>query len=409
MKIFLLLSLILPLAASAQEFISDSARVVVRSPNFKARIATLELPYLTSVDRFEGKFFKIVKGKSDEAILRDHEDKDLALRAATTYFHLNKARDWFIQNVGSEYVANLPQMTIRVEHTNQFNELGHFAHDNLDPQYNNALTIPAGTGMPGRNIKPWNMEIWFRPVKKVHIDDLKIKGSPMGSWGGVLAAFRQQMHMTTLQRFLAQLTQAQINPDTPMAQEFWGWENLVRIAGSSIILEAVYQYADPLARAFSRKWFWLDSALVPEIIYHEFAHVALSDHLVLSHSTAVIEGMADFFAGQIADSPNLATKIKDYNTFNGKKATRKQAYAVEFETTDYANSDFVFGMLWDLRTIVGEAPAPSFVYSLREKINTNSSIRKQLIEGILKTCEEKCEMPFVDKLKILQRYNARGI
>jgi hypothetical protein len=123
----------------------------------------------------------------------------------------------------------------------------------------------------------------------------------------------------------------------------------------------------------------------------------------------VIEGMADFFAGQIADSPNLATKIKNYNTFNGKKATRKQQYQVEFETTDWANSDFVFGMLWDLNAIVGDEKSPQFVYSLREKINTNSTIRKQLIEGILKTCETNCASPFVDRVKILRRYNTRGI
>ena len=253
------------------------------------------------------------------------------------------------------------------------------------------------------------MEIWFRPSKHVHVDTLKIKGGAMGGWDSVLSAFRKQMHMTSLQRFLSQLAQAELNRDTSIYDNFYSWDNLIRTAGTSLMLEAIYQYADPISRAFSSKWFWLDSALVPEIIYHEYAHVALSDYLVLSHSSAVIEGMADFFAGQIANSSNLATRIKDYNTFNGKKATKKEKYMVQFETSDYANSDFVFGMLWDLKKILGDEMAPGFVYDLREKINTNSSIRTQFIEGIIDTCNASCTSPFVDKLKILQRYNTRGI
>ena len=43
----------------------------------------------------------------------------------------------------------MPKVTIRLELTNVFNELGHFANDNLDPQYNNALSIPAGNGFQG--------------------------------------------------------------------------------------------------------------------------------------------------------------------------------------------------------------------------------------------------------------------
>ena len=407
MKSLFFALLLLPVLGYATE--SVRARVVLRDNDFNPRIRTVELTGLVSAERFESEHFKVVKGKADEAVSVRDADSNLVLRAATAYYHLTKARSWFVSELNSAYVDGLPQIVVRIEHTNQFNELGHFANDNLEPQYNNALTIPAGEGMAGRGVKPWNMEIWVRPEKKVHIDDLKIKGGTgMGEWTGVLSAFRQQMHMSTLQRFLAQLVQSQTNPG-PGSQDFFGWENLVRVAGTSLLLEAVYRYADPLSRTFSRKWFWLDTALVPEIIYHEFAHVALSDHLVLSHSTAVIEGMADYFAGEIADSPNLATRIKDYNVFNGKKAERKQQYVAEFETTDYANSDFVFGMLWDLRAIVGEEPSPAFIYALREKIDTNSSIRNQLIEGILDTCQERCEQPFVNRLQILQRYNARGI
>ncbi len=406
-RLTLLILILSSFATYASEVVVT--RVVARDQSFRAQIRQLPLKHLITTEAVDGEFFKIVKGKSEEAVRFDDADKDLVLRASTAYYHLNIAREYFIEKMKSQYVEALPKMTVRVELTNQFNELGKFANDNLTPQFNNALTIPAGKGLASRGVKPWDMEIWFRPQKRVHVSTLKIKGGALGDWGSVLSAFRKQMHMTSLQRFFAGLAQAELNRDTPMYDSFYSWENVLRTAGTSIMLEAVYQFADPLSRAFSRKWFWLDSALVPEIIYHEYAHVALSDHLVLSHSSAVIEGMADFFAGQIANSANLATRIKDYNTFNGKKAKKNESYMVQFETSDYANSDFVFGMLWDLKKILGNELAPDFVYNLREKINTNSTIRNQFIEGIIDTCNERCANPFVDKLKILQRYDSRGI
>jgi hypothetical protein len=119
--------------------------------------------------------------------------------------------------------------------------------------------------------------------------------------------------------------------------------------------------------------------------------------------------MADFFAGEMAMSPKLAMNIKKYNTYNGKNAQRKQDYMLQFESTDYANTDFVFGLLWELKNILGEQKGAPFMFSLRKKLTTNSSIRNQLIEGVLQTCEEECDEPFVNKLQMLKALNLRGI
>lgn len=388
----------------AQATFSVNTPVIVRDQEFEARTRVVTLENLLGPDRIEGVHFKVVTGKSDTPVSFG-DDPAIVFRAATTYYHLSKARDFFVSKLGAAFVKDMGQLVIRVDHKNQYNDLGHFANDNLEPQYNNALTVPGGEGLAGRNVRPWGTEIWFRPMKKVHISELKVKDPGMGSWGALLAQFRQQTRMTTLQRFLSQGVQSATNENAPAI----GWDSILRTGGTVLMLELVASRADDISSALSRKWYWLDTALVPEIIYHEYAHVALSDKLVLSHSTAVIEGMADFFAGRIAGSAKLASDIKKYNVFSGKKATRKQQYQVEFETTDYANSDFVFGMLWDLTDVVGEYKVDEFVFALRNKLETSDSIRKQFIEGILKTCEELCESPFVDKLKILKKYNKRGI
>lgn len=379
-------------------------KAVIRTDKYEGKIEMMTLKDLTQKGCFEGLHFKIVKGKDNNPICFDNADEDLKIRAATTYFHLTKAREFYVNELKSDYVKSIPQMTIRVDITSQFNELGHFGNDNIVPEYNNALTMPAGRGFPSRGIEPWGVEIWFRPAKKIHIDELNARSS-MQDFQVLFQSFRNQTHMTTFQKFIASIVQGQV----PMDNITNIINFSIRTVGSSLVMEAFYQASEPLNKLLSRKWYRLDTAMIPEIIYHEYSHLALSDHLVLTHSTAVNEGMADYFAGVIANSSKLAEKIKQYNTFSGKNAKNKKQFMIQFETTDYANTDFVFGLLWDLRRILGEKEATKFIYALRTAVSTNSSIRVELIDGILATCEEVCENPFVDKISILHQLSLRGL
>lgn len=401
----LILALLVPTFSFAQS-LDRRMDALVRTEKNRPVTEEVVLTDLISAEAFDGEHFKIVKGKSDEAI-RFSDDDALTFRAATTYYHLTKARNYFINDVKSNYVASLPKMVIRIEHKNKFNELGHFAHDNMEPQYNNALTVPAGEGYAPKGVKPWGMEIWFRPSKRIHLNDLKVNNSGAQEFQILMKQFRRQVHMQSLSRFLSMAIVAAVNEGSNV--DAFSNDSLIRTVGSSVIMEAGYQFIDPITKVFSRKWYWLDTALIPEIIYHEYAHVALSDKLKLTHSTAIIEGMADFFAGQIADSPELATKIKKYNTYSGKDATKKKDYQIQFETTDYANTDFVFGMLWELKNIIGDKKGETFMFELRNKLTTNSTIRGELIEGILKTCDEVCDAPFTDKLRIMKALAIRKI
>jgi len=401
--IYLFLILIPTLAHS---LVSErSFPALVRNDQERPVIEDVILRDLESHDSFDGSYFKIVLGKSDEAIVFN-SSKELLFKAATVYHHLTLARRYFVEKMNSSYVKSMPKIVVRLELKNQFSELGHFANDNLNPQFNNALTIPEGKGLISKGIRPWGTEIWFRPTKKIHLRELNVQNMAEQEFTGILAVFRRQIQMQSLQRFLASSVIALTQEGAPSP---FALENLIRTMGSSLIIEAGYQFFDPITRVLSRKWYQLETALIPEIIYHEFAHVALSDYLVLSHSTPIIEGMADFFAGEMAMSPKLAMNIKKYNTYNGKNAQRKQDYMLQFESTDYANTDFVFGLLWELKNILGEQKGAPFMFSLRKKLTTNSSIRNQLIEGVLQTCEEECDEPFVNKLQMLKALNLRGI
>lgn len=376
-------------------------RAVVRDENFNAKICDVSLLNLENEDNYDGKYFKIVLGKNNEAV-SFHDSEDIQLKAATTYFHLNKARDYFVNTVKSEYVNNLPKLIIRIEHTNVFNEIGHFANDNLNPQYNNALSIPAGKGYAIKNIAPWNNEIWFRPSKEISLNEMK-DSVDIPSTKQAVVAFRNQTHMTNFDQFLTALLLGRIALDGS------GINSVMMLFQNSIFTELIYQSSDVAAEFFARKIYRLDSALVPEIIYHEFSHIALSDHLELSHSTPVNEGLADFFAGKIANSKKLATHINKYNLFNGKEVHRKQQYRQAFERGEYANTDFVFGLLWNVGSIVGTDKEAQYMYAVAKKINTNSSIRDGLIKSTLDTCLELCTNPLSDQLKLYKLYYSKNI
>lgn len=376
-----------------------SKRAVIRDEHFNAVIDEVELADLVSDSSYEGKYFKIVHGKSNEAVRFD-DSEDLQLKAATAYFHLNKARRFFTDEVQSDFVQSLPQITIRLDLKNVFNELGHFANDNLDPQYNNALSIPAGAGYPTRNIPAWGPEIWFRPSKEIHIKDFK-GVVDRGNMKASLAGFRNQTHMSNLDQFIIALYGSTVG-NVPVS-------SVMRLVGTSVLLEVLYQTSDLAAEFFTRKIYRLDSALVPEIIYHEFAHVALSNYLELSHSTPVNEGLADYFAGKIANSKKLAVKIRDYNLFSGKEVRKKQQYRLAFERGEFANADFVFGLLWNVGETVGTDIENNFMYSMTGNLSTNVTIKEDLIDATLETCKEACKSPFNDRLRLYKLYNSKNL
>jgi hypothetical protein len=188
-----------------------------------------------------------------------------------------------------------------------------------------------------------------------------------------------------------------------------GLSSVMRLAGSSLMLEAIYQSSDIAAEFFTRRIYRLDAALVPEIIYHEFSHIALSEHLELSHSTPVNEGLADYFAGKISNSKKLATKIKDYNLFNGKEVRKKQQYQLGFERGEYANADFVFGLLWNVGQTVGSDIEAQFVFDMTKNLTTNVSIRDDLINATLDSCRVSCKSPLNDRIRLYKLYNSKNL
>lgn len=387
---------------------SQSFKVLLRQEqSTRTYYDVVEMPDLESNTSFDGKYFKIVKGKEKEAISFEEKDEEVLLKAATAYYHLNQARDFWVRHIQSEVAANLPKIVVRIEIKNQFNELGHFANDNRTPQFNNALSIPAGetpSWVPEDKQDKWGKEIWFRPMKRVLTKDL----GPMGPnpLTQSLRALEDPLLDYTRNQFERVLMEQLFYP-AYVSRPFH--ENLIRYAGTFAVMKIIIYGSKHTDRLFVDKYYYLDTAMVPEVAYHEYAHLVLSDHLEMSHSTPVNEGMADYFAAVQSQTKKIYNKVPGYSNAAPKNTKDKKKYSHWNESNRLATSDFTLSVLWDVRETLGPDIGDRVVYQARRYLTTSSStISDGLLRAILKACDDKCEAPRRDKYKLYQTFLKKG-
>ena len=353
---------------------------------------------------FEGKYFKVVYHKSNEAISLDEKDIYLKRRAANVYYHVSKAREFWVNEVKSKYVKDLDQVTIRVEIPNSFSRVGHFTSDDAQDIVNNAWTVPAGE-TPNKpwvkNKHKWGREIWFAPMKKVEsrnlvtpsgdnplTQNLKVLASPVGEY----------IKGNIIQSTLGHLAY-------PAYQSTTLLNMLFKNVGAMAIMFATIEISKKMDKIFMTKYYYLDTAMIPEIIYHEFSHVALSDKLNPVHSVPVIEGMADYFATRIAKTVKMYKGIKKFSTNAAKNAKSKAVYNPLHEHKNNATSDFTLSFLWRVKAEMDKqnnkrvktgrpiiANPDQLIYEARNQIDESSSIL-ELTQALRKTCdiESVCE------------------
>lgn len=367
----------------------------------------VEMPDLESTTSFDGKYFKIVNGKGKEAISFDEKDEELLLKAATVYYHLNQARDFWVRHVQSENAARMDKMVVRLEIKNQFDDLGHYANDNRTPQFNNALSIPEGetpSWVPAHKQDKWGKEIWFRPMKSILTKDLGPMG-PNPLTQGLMALERPLLDYT--QNQFSQRLMEQFFYPAYVARPLH--EDLIRYAGTIALMKVIIygsKFADNL---FIDKYYYLDTAMVPEIAYHEYAHVVLSDHLEMSHSTPVNEGMADYFAAVQSQTRKVYGKVPGYSNAASKDTQQKRPYSHWDESNRNATADFTLSVLWDVRETLGAEVGDRVVYQARSYLKTSTStLSDSLLRAILRACDEKCEAPRRDKYKLYETFRKKG-
>lgn len=369
--------------------------VVQRSGKHGYKFVKEQLKDLYCGRGFEGKYFKVVYKKDNKAVPFD-SDPDLVRRAANVYYHLTKARDFWVNEVNSEYVKEMDQITVRVQIENGFSRLGHFENDGQASNSNNAWTIPAGqTPRWAEHQDKWGQEIWFSPMKKEESRKL-ISSNGNNPLTGALEAVKHPVLNYTEGSLTQSMLDHLVYPayqDTTLLQTII---NHLAVIGATHGVVAISKKMDKL---FMDKYYYIDTAMVPEIIYHEYSHVALSDYLMPKHSIAVIEGMADYFATRIANTVKMYRSIKNFSTNAEKNAKNKKFYNPWYEHENNANSDFTLSVLWLIKAEMDKAnkrrikkgrPALSnvdqLIYESRKNMDAESSIL-QMTQALKKTCE----------------------
>jgi hypothetical protein len=385
------------------------AQVLIRRPNSHATIrGSVWLEDLTQAEQLEGRYFKIVKGKDDQAVSFGDQDQELVFKAATVYHHLTLARKYWAQKLKSQRLKAIPQIVVRLELTNQFDELGHFAHDNRSPQFNNALAIPAGTSpswLPVERQRSWEEEIWFRPKKYIETKTIMADMGPnpltqalQTLEGGIEGYAQGRLQWAVMQRLFY-----------PAASVGPLWHELIRFAGTYALGRGAIQASTQMDALFLEKWYYLDAAMVPEVVFHEYTHIVLSDHLALSHTTPVVEGMADYFAAAISGQRKIYGHVSGHSNSKPKDTQAKRNYRHWDELNLNATADFVLSVLWDVRELLGDEVGDRVVYGARKYLTTSSAtINDHLLRAILQACEDECLSPRRDKLRLYRSFADRG-
>ncbi len=419
----------LTLAGLAYAAVSENYDVVTRTKNGGIEIASRPIEGMVARDVFETDHFRVSWKKEDAALTLDrinqiveeehttekdnplwNQERDVArirLLAANALYHAEIAYRYFAETLGSEDVKKLEKIVIRLDLTNKYSQFERFANDNYQPQFNNALSIEGGTPLkPRPGVGPWTREIWFRPEKKIPIGEI-LAQLPEDPTSAQIRAAREQLYPMQIDLAIRNTLYAvfQSRLDTG------GYlDSVTRQAGTFLLMEGAFEVLKVVNRIIIPQKFYLDTAMVPEIIYHEFSHIAMSDYMHPDLSTPVNEGMADFFAANIAGSPKLAKKIREFSTSVGKNGKKRQFFNMEYETLAKAQSDFALGILWGLRDVIGEKPAVNLVFGARKFLTTrDSDIRTGLVNAIFQSCATACESPLRDRMMIHQYLQNRGL
>lgn len=392
--------LILSGTAMAEEICPKEFPVLVKDKKDNYHFESKNLEDLFCTNSFEGENFKIVHSTQEEAISFDHEDKSLIKKAANVYYHLTLARNFWIKEIKSDYVSKLPQITIRLDITNAFSNLRHFKNAEQEKNYNNAWSIPEGeTPRFAKNHKKWFKEIWFSPAKKIE-QRKEVESTGENPIHQSLLLLKDPVVDYNSSALIYQGLGLMATP-TIIDSTVTGLA--LRRLGTIAIIFGLVETTKHMDKFFMDKYYFIDTAMVPDIIYHEFAHIAMSDTMKTVHSVPVIEGMADYFASRVANRSKIYEEIEDYSNNKSKDANNKSMYYPYLEGSWNATSDFTLSLLWAGRTQFekvnekrsknGQAIVVNYddlVYRTHFHLNENSDISNDLTKALINSCKENC-------------------
>lgn len=407
---------VLTSAAGAKDSCSTVYDILERQGNRGYQFQRVDFEELDCEKGFVTKDFKLVKENTNEVI--GLNGGELSEKAANVFYHLKKAKVFWTQEIKSKYVNELAQLTVRLDIKNAFSAIGHFKNLSVVENYNNAWTVPAGKTPSWAPVQDeWGLEIWFSPMKRIPTRELTRSRGNNPVTTGLKALERPVLNYA--ERSIRFDTLDNIFEGTLGSSSFQN--SMFAHLGTIAITYGLLEASKRMDYLFLESEYYLETAMIPDIIYHEFAHVALSDNLVPFHSSPVIEGLADYFALQMVGGDSLYHKIRAFSANREKKANTNQHYHPFLELDHNADRDFVLSVLWEVkeefeglnaaRARQGKAPlveVDNFVYQARTNLNHSSDIMHGLTRALIKSCQRNCKNGYAGISALHRVFESKG-
>jgi hypothetical protein len=401
--------IIFSLLLVASSLYAQETETITRDVTAKIRIGkklkeqTVTIDNLLTQDAFDGKYFRIVNHITETPIKIDYDNNyDLTLRAATAYHHLSKAREYFANNVKNLDLLIDDKITVRLNIKNKHDEIYHYRSD-VHEQFNHIQAHQSSGPMAHRE---WGREIWIHEAREVKYN----------STGDLLSVFLMQQRFTDelknrlMLRDVSQAVNAYMQSfKDPRYYEFHLYQVILTIG-----LTETVPFIFKVGNVFKKKYYF-DPAYVPELLYNEYSHLALSKHLYDGTKTHILSGITNYYAYKISGLAKLKARtngaLKGEGVMNAKN---KLKYSMEEEFGQEAKKgEFVLGVFADIDRempeIGNEIIERSIKYYTPES-SLNISLRRALVFGLDEVCdlnkELNCE---AEKRQLRNLTQERGI
>lgn len=394
MKKFLTIIFFSLLTLNAFALESKEVEVWVRNSKGKLLKEKKIITGLLSKDLAETENFKVVVGRSSEAAPLD--ESEVGKKASNVLFHLEFARSYFKNHLKS---ISLPEKTIvRIEIKDTFLSEFHFAHEKFSTQSNNAETIPPSDRMRYAGVPSWGNEIWFRPPAVIKTkSDLERMGQLMDN-----PAYKGPVRESYIERSATTLASGAASGTTAYAEYELGY-----LLGMLSFVEVFPKFLKLTGKTYKKKML-LDTAMIPEIIYHEYGHVALYDYLSFDEKTPVVEGLANYFAAKMINYHKLGFDLKKFGKgYGGYTGKSPKNYDYSNETKSHSHSSFLLSLFWSLDKEFEDFE--HILFETRKYLTKDSDIKYDLVHALTEVISEKTNNDRAERLKLLRVFGSHGL
>lgn len=363
----------------------------IRSNKNEIKTITVDSATISGSNLAETDDFRIIKSTERDSVdfTSDAYSEDERLRAATTLYHAKAAREYFTKVLGAPKAINQPRIAIRIEMNHPFNEFFHFVPESKLLEYNNAVTVPGSTIRAMPDVEKWDNEIWFRSAKEEEVDN------------GVYQVAKIMDKMDLTVEMLKTVTDQSVQNSVVSSTLDESFRNVDYMGFTESVLYTVgiFKVAPKIlifATGKIKTKTFLDTAMIPEIVYHEYTHYALSDYVSLKRSTPLNEGLANYFAAVISNNGVIAEKTGRFSkNIGGYDGTSKLMYESKMETANSAHANFVFSYLWRLRLRLakefpdGDKLADKLIFNSRQYVKmAKKPIKDDLLPSLTRSVED---------------------